>query len=271
MRPDLKNAGFLLLSLLLILPAPALAGGKKGLEEGDRLFKEGRYAEAADRYYAATLADPEAAQEALVKTGRALDRAVSGLYEEADSKCYLNKKRGEAKPECFEAVIRDLNRRYGEGSFSYHGDQVQFTYNATHFGKLLEKFPEGPYRDEAGFALLRGAELLGDDPDEVCRKVERWIQTYPKSALMPRALLLLGRLRADAFVTFKRGGIVLINGRVDPEGTSQERSRQQTKGLAAFKEIIDKYPDSPERGAAEREHRLLKEGKDDGIFYGITY
>ncbi len=273
MRPNRKGRatrlGFFLVSLVCF-SHPLFASG---IDEGDQLFKAGHYAEAADRYYTAYTADPKGshAAEALVKTGRALDLAKKGLYEASDAKCYLNKHRDQANPECFEADVAALNRRFGEGSFSYHGDQVQFAYNATHFKKVLDDFPNSPYREEASLMMLRGSALLGDDPDEVCKKVEDWLAAYPKSALRPKALLLLGRLRADAFVTFKSGGFITVDGKVDPEATTMVRTRQQAKGLAAFKEVMDKYGSSSEASAAKREYDLLKEGKDDGISYGISY
>lgn len=265
---------FLLPFLVLLATTGRLLGEEKiSVETADRLMESGRAAEAADHYYAVYLAKPTGRQaaEALIKTGRALDLARLKFYEDADRQCYLGKRRDEARPECFEAYIAKLNKRFGEGSFSYHGDQVQFTYNATHFRKVLDEFPGGHYEDEASLMMLRGDTLLGNEPDGVCRKVEGWIQTWRNSRLLPKALLLLGRLRADAFVTLKSGGFVLIDGKVDTEGISLERSRQQAKGLAAFKEVLDKYPKSPEAAAARREHEILKAGKDDGIFYGISY
>lgn len=246
---------------------------KVSFESADALYRSGKAREAAEVYYRSYLANPKGRKglEALIKTGRALDVAKLRLYEDADKKCYLDKRHEQARPECFESYVTDLNQRFGGGSFTYHGDQVQFTYNATHFRKALEEFPGSPFEDEARLMLLRGNELLGDEPAAICAKVDGWLAAFPKSPHRPKALLLLGRLHADAFVTFKRGGFILIDGRVDSEGIAMERSKHQQKGLAAFKEILDKYPDSPERKAAEREYQLLKEGKDDGIFYGISY
>ena len=41
--------------------------------------------------------------------------------------------------------------------------------------------------------------------------------------------------------------------------------------LAAFQEVFEKYSSSPEASPARRESDLLKAGKDDGVFYGISY
>jgi len=245
-----------------------------GIDDGDGFFKAGQYDVAADKYYGAYIANRtgKKAAEALIKTGRALDLAKKNLYEKADGRCYLGKKsERQARPECFEADVADLNRRYGDGAFSYHGDQVQYSYNATHFKKVLEEFPGSSYEDEAKLMLLRGGALLADDPNAPIEKVQEWLDTFPKSALRPKGLLLLGRLHADAFVTLKSGGFVLINGKVDQEGISMERSKHQSKGLTAFQEVFEKYSSSPESSAARREYDLLKNGQDDGIFYGVSY
>lgn len=242
--------------------------------DADSLMKSGQAGQAAEQYYAAYKANPRGKDAALllIKTGRALDAAKLKFYEEADGRCYLGKKsERQARPECFEAAVADLNRRFGEGSFSYHGDQVQFSYNATHFRRVLDEFPGSPYEDEARLMLLRGNALLADDPDTPIRRVQEWIDTFPKSAFRPKALLLLGRLHADAFVALKSGGFVLINGKVDSEGTSMERSKHQAKGLWAFQEVFEKYSSSPEAAAARKEHGILKAGQDDGIFYGVSY
>jgi hypothetical protein len=257
--------------LLLISAAVARADS---MDEGDRFFKAGQYDVAADKYYAAYIADRTGhrAAEALIKTGRSLDLAKKDLYEKADGRCYLGKKsERQARPECFEADVADLNRRYGDGAFSYHGDQVQYSYNATHFKKVLEQFPNSSYQDEASLAMLRGEALVSEDPNYGINKVEDWLAKYPKSAFRPRALLLLGRLYSDAFGAFKSGGFVLVNGRVDPERISMERSKAQAKGLAAFQEVFEKYGSSPEAAPAKREYELLKNGQDDGISYGVTY
>ena len=269
-----RRSGLLLISLIAVnLCLCRITQGGDGIEEGDRFFQAGRYSESADRYYAAYLVSPagKRAAEALVKTGRSLDLAVRNLYEAADAACYLNKKRDEANPGCFEAAVADLNRRFGEGAFSYHGDQVQFSYNATHFRRVLSEFPGSPYQGEASLMMLRGGALLQDDPDAVCRKVEDWIQMYPKSSSMPKALLLLGRLHADAFVLFKKGAFIVVGGKYDREQLPMGASKHQFKGLEAFQSILDKYPSSPEAKIAARELEILKNGKDDGIFYGISY
>jgi hypothetical protein len=259
--------GFLLL-------ASATAARADSMDEGDKFFKAGQYDVAADKYYAAYIADRtgKRAAEALIKTGRALDLAKKDLYEKADGRCYLGKKsERQARPECFEADVADLNRRYGEGAFSYHGDMVQYSYNATHFKKVLDEFPSSSYQDEASLALLRGEALVSEDPNYGINKVQDWLDKYPKSALRSRGLLLLGRLYADAFVTFKSGGFILINGKVDKDGIAMERSKYQAKGLSAFQEVFEKYGSSPEASPARREYELLKNGQDDGIFYGVSY
>lgn len=270
-RP-LKPSVFLF--LLFFSPSTFAGAPETSMEGIDSLMKSGQAGQAAEQYYAAYRANPRGKDAALylIKTGRALDVAKLKFYEEADGKCYLGKKsERQARPECFEAYVSDLNRRFGEGSFTYHGDQVQFAYNATHFRKVLDEFPGSPYEDEARLMLLRGSALLSDDPDVPIRKVEEWLANYPQSAHRPKALLLLGRLHADAFVTLKSGGFVLINGKVDQAGTSMERSKHQSKGLAAFQEVFEKYGSSTEAGPARKEYSILKEGRDDGIFYGVSY
>ncbi len=255
-------------------PLTTSAAEDISLEAADSLMKSGQAGRAAEGYYNAYLANRRGAKaaELLAKTARALDQAKLKFYEEADGRCYLGKKsERQARPECFEAAVDDLNRRFGAGSFSYHGDQVQFSYNATHYRRLLEEFPNNPYREEASLMLLRGNELQGDEPDQVIQKVLDWMESYPKSPLRPKALLLLGRLYADAFVTFKQGGFVLVNGRVDPAAISAERSKFQAKGLDTFREVFEKYGSSAEAAPARREYEILKAGKDDGIFYGISY
>ncbi len=268
LRPSLHLA-VLLVSLLVSQAAFA-----DGIDEGDKFFSAGQYDIAADKYYAAYIANRTGgrAAEALVKTGRALDLAKKNLYEKADGRCYLGKKsERQARPECFEADVADLNRRYGEGAFSYHGDQVQYSYNATHFRKILDEFSNSSYQEEASLMMLRGKELLSDEADSVIQKVDDWLAKYPSSKLRPKGLLLLGRLHADAFVTFKSGGFILINGKVDPEGIAMRRSKYQAKGLAAFQEVFEKYGSSTEASTARREYDLLKAGQDDGIFYGVSY
>ncbi|HSA60117.1 MAG TPA: hypothetical protein VLJ37_10585 [bacterium] len=261
--------------LFLLLSATAFAGAPEKSREGDEaIATSGQAGAEADRYYAAYKAEPRGknAAENLIKTGRALDAAKLKFYEEADGRCYLGKKsERQARPECFEAAVADLNRRYGEGSFSYHGDQVQFTYNGTHFKKVLDEFPGSPYEGEASLALLRGGALVSDDPNYGINKVIGWLDKYPSSNVRSKALLLLGRLYADAFVTFKSGGFIVVNGRVDPGRISMERSKYQAKGLEAFQEVFQKYGSSPEAGPARKEYDLLKNGQDDGIFYGVSY
>jgi|SRR5579885_1887453 len=247
---------------------------KVSVEAADSLMKSGQAGQAADQYYAAYKANPHGKDAALllIKTGRALDIAKLKFYEEADGKCYLGKKsERQARPECFEAAVADLNRRFGDGAFTYHGDTVQFAYNATHFKKVLDDFPGSPYEDEAKLMMLRGDNLVSDDPDEPIRKVQAWLDAYPKSAFRSKGLLLLGRLHADAFIVMKSGGIVLVNGKVDKEGISMERSKHQQQGMAAFQEVFDKYSSSPEAGPARKEYELLKNGQDDGIYYGVSY
>jgi hypothetical protein len=274
-KPKFRPLDPLAFLLLLFLSPAAFAGAPETSMEGiDSLMKSGQAGQAAEQYYAAYKANPRGKDAALylIKTGRALDAAKLKFYEEADGKCYLGKKsERQARPECFEADVADLNRRYGEGSFTYHGDQVQYVYNATHFKRVLEEFSGSPYEDEASLALLRGRALVSDDPDYGIQKVEDWLEKYPKSVLRPRALLLSGRLYADAFVVMKPGGFVLINGKVDREGVSLRRSKYQAKGLAGFQEVFEKYGSSPEASAARREYDILKSGKDDGIFYGVSY
>lgn len=270
MSPKFRLNTFVI-GLLLLASASAFADS---MDEGDRFFKAGQYDVAADKYYAAYISDRtgKRAAEALIKTGRSLDLAKKELYEKADGRCYLGKKsERQARPECFEADVADLNRRYGEGSFSYHGDSVQYSYNATHYKKVLEQFPNSAYQDEASLALLRGDALISDEPNYGIDKVEDWLAKYPKSAFRPKALLLLGRLYSDAFGAFKSGGFVVVNGRVDPQRISEERSKYQAKGLEAFQEVFQKYGSSPEASPAKREYELLKNGQDDGISYGVTY
>ena len=261
--------------LVVILSTPAYPAEEKiSMEAADSLMKSGQAGRAAEQYYAAYRANPRDKEAALslIKTGRALDAAKLKFYEEADGRCYLGKKsERQARPECFEAAVADLNRRFGSDAFSYHGDQVQFSYNATHFRKVLDEFPGSPYEDEARLMILRGSALLSDDPDSPIRKVDEWLAAYPKSNFRPKGLLLLGRLHADAFVALKSGGFVLINGKVDQELAAEERSKHQVKGLAAFQEVFEKYSSSPEASPARRESDLLKAGKDDGVFYGISY
>jgi hypothetical protein len=261
--------------VFLLLCSTAFAGAPEKSQEGtESIIKSGQAGQEADQYYSAYKANPRGKDAAanLIKTARALDAAKLRFYEEADGRCYLGKKsERQARPECFEAAVADLNRRFGEGSFSYHGDQVQFTYNATHYKKVLDEFPGSPYEDEASLAMLRGEALVSEDPNYGINKVIDWLGKYPKSSVRPRALLLLGRLYADAFVTFKSGGFIVVNGRVDPERISMERSKYQTKGLEAFQEVFQKYGSSSEASAARREYDLLKNGQDDGIFYGVSY
>lgn len=259
---------------ILLTLSPLFAADQISMKAADALMKSGQAGRAAEQYYAAYRANPRGKDAALylIKTGRALDIAKLKFYEEADGRCYLGKKsERQARPECFEAAVADLNRRFGPGAFSYHGDQVQFSYNATHFRKVLDEFPGCPYEDEARLMLLRGSALLSDDPDTPIRRVQEWLDFYPKSSFRSKGLLLLGRLHADAFVVLKKGGFVLINGRVDAEGTSRERSKHQDKGLAAFQEVFQKYSSSPEAAPARREYEILKSGRDDGTFYGISY
>ncbi len=232
---------------------------------------DGVDATAAENAYAAYLAAPRGKDAAmlLAKTGRALDEAKSRLYEDADRRCYLNKKKQEARPECFEAYVADLNRKFGEGAFSYRGDQVQFLYNATHFRKILQDFPGSPYEAEARLMNLRGDALVSDDPEAPIAKVEEWLQSYPKSELRPKAFLLLGRLHADAFVTLKNGGMILINGKVNNQAVAERRHKHQVEGLKAFQEAFSGSP--ADAAAARKESVLLQAGKDDGIFYGVSY
>jgi hypothetical protein len=260
---------------LLSVSTTAFAGAPEKSREGDEAISQsGQAGSEAERYYSAYRANPRGkdAAENLIKTARALDAAKLRFYEEADGKCYLGKKsERQPRPECFEAYVSDLNRRFGDGAFSYHGDQVQFSYNATHYKKVLDEFPGSSYEGEASLALLRGSALVSEDPNYGINKVIDWLDKYPNSPARPKALLLLGRLYADAFVTFKSGGIILVNGKVNPERVSMERSKYQGKGLEAFQEVTQKYGSSPEASAARREYDLLKNGQDDGIFYGVSY
>jgi hypothetical protein len=258
----------------LVLCSTAFAGAPEKSREGDEAISQSGQAGAeAERHYAAYKADPrgKGAAENLIKTARALDAAKLRFYEEADGKCYLGKKsERQARPECFEAYVSDLNRRFGDGAFSYHGDQVQFSYNATHYKKVLDEFPGSSFEGEASLALLRGSALVSEDPNYGINKVIDWLDKYSNSPARPKALLLLGRLYADAFVTFKSGGIILVNGKVNPERVSMERSKYQGKGLEAFQEVMSKYGSSPEASPARREYDLLKNGQDDGIYYGVS-
>jgi len=268
------NAAVFIVIALFLSTRSSSAEDKVSMEAADSLMKSGQAGQAAEQYYAAYKANPRGKDAALslIKTGRALDAAKLKFYEEADGKCYLGKKsERQARPECFEASVSDLNRRFGEGSFTYHGDTVQFAYNATHFKKVLDEFPGSPYEDEARLMLLRGDALYADDPDTPIKKVDDWLEAFPKSTSRPKALLLLGRLHADAFITLKSGGIVLINGKVDSQGVAMERSKHQQKGLVAFQEVFEKYSSSPEAAPARKEYELLKNGQDDGISYGISY
>lgn len=272
-RPEGLVVAFVAVSFFLSLPAFAGAP-EKSAEGSAAIIQSGQAGQEAEQYYNAYKANPRGKDAAanLIRTGQALDAAKLRFYEEADGKCYLGKKsERQARPECFEAYVADLNRRFGDGAFSYHGDQVQFSYNATHYKKVLDEFSGSPYEGEASLALLRGNALVSEDPNYGINKVIDWLDKYPNSTARSRALLLLGRLYADAFVTFKSGGFIVVNGRVDPQRISMERSKYQAKGMEAFQEVSQKYGSSPEASAARREYDLLKNGQDDGIFYGVSY
>ena len=98
---------FFLLLVFVLSVRGAIGQEKISVGSADALMKSGEAGRAAEAYYRAFLAKPSA--ELLIKTGRALDRAKLKFYEDADRRCYLGKRREEARPECFEAYVANLN------------------------------------------------------------------------------------------------------------------------------------------------------------------
>ena len=243
------------------------------IKDGDKLFKQGAYLKAADSYYKAYKQDPRGkkADQALFKTGSSLDVASPGIYEEADRVCYLNKKTAEATPACFERVVQRLNSRYGAGSFFYWADRIMIQYSGKHFQKILDEYPKSSYRADATFKMFRGKNLLQGSPESICGRVEHWIHKNSKSKLLSEAWLLLGRLYADSWWLYTKHTFITKGGVAQLDGLGERSERTKGKGLAAFRQVFEKFRKSSHASAARREYDLLKNNKDDGVMYGISY
>ncbi|MBI1909430.1 MAG: hypothetical protein HYS22_04595 [Deltaproteobacteria bacterium] len=209
--------------------------------------------------------------EALIQKARALDILTPYFYEEADAKCYRYQRRLSATPACFEKEVKGLNEKYGSGSFEYLGDQILIQYTGLHYRQLLEQYPKSRYQDEASFRLLRGGELINNDPEVVFAKVDNWLKKYPKSPLAPQAWLLLGRLYADGWYLFKTRTFVAIGMQVDDQALDDMAMRYKGKGLWAFKQVMNLFPQSKEAVVAKKEYDLLVHDQNDGVFYGLSY
>ncbi|MDO8462085.1 MAG: hypothetical protein Q7S98_04395 [Deltaproteobacteria bacterium] len=209
--------------------------------------------------------------EALIRTARALDALATYFYEDADHKCYFYKKRDAADPACFEQEVVALNGRYGAGAFIYLGDEVEIRYTGLHYRKIVDEFPKSRYLDEASFQLLKGRELVGNEPEIIFAKVDGWIKKYPKSSLVPEAWLLLGRLYADGWWLFKTRTFVAINMSLSSSEIDDLAQRYKGKGLWALNQVMQKFPNSKEANVARREYDLLTRDQNDGVLYGLSY
>ena len=264
--------------MLLFILMSFLMMGKNGqagnpIKEGDQLLEEGHLLQAADTYYQAYLQDPthKKADLLLFKTGIVLDLAAPKLYEDADRKCYLDKKTEEANPQCFDDYARRLNNRYGDNAFFYWADRIVIQYAGSHFQKILDDFPKSPLYADAVFKMFRGKSLMQGNPEEITDRVQQWIDNNSKSKILPEAWLLLGRLYADSWWVYARHAFVARGGVAQIGGIPENAEISKGKGLAAFRKVFEKYPDSAEAPVAKKEFQLLKNNKNDGFMYGISY
>ncbi len=109
--------------------------------------------------------------------------------------------------------------------------------------KLLAKYPDSPYCDDAIFESGKAREKISDF-EGAKANYKNLIAKYPKSPLIPKALLQLG--------------LIAYN------------QNQYEASIAYYKEVIDKYPDTPEaRGALTGvKNNYLENNKvDDYISY----
>ena len=121
----------------------------------------------------------------------------------------------------------DLNSADGDYSLF----QMAFTHgllqdNQTkiqELGRLLTKFPESPYCDDAIFETGKANEKLSDF-ESAKGNYKNMIAKYPASLLIPKALLQLG--------------LIAYN------------QNQYDASIACYKEVIDRYPDTPEAKGA---------------------
>ncbi|MDO8644072.1 MAG: hypothetical protein Q7S00_03770, partial [bacterium] len=218
-----------------------------------------------------TEADKMTGDEALIRKGRALDALTPYYYEEADHKCYLFQSKDKAEPRCFQEAVLDLNKKFGGGAFVFLGDRLLIQYTGTHYQDILDSYPESKYRSEAALRVIRGDELIDEDPEVVFGKVTGWIEKYPKSSQMPEALLFLARLYQDAWFLFKTHTFVTINGSIPAEEMEGRALDYRGKGLRTFERLLKESPQSVEAKKGKKEYDLLSKGKDDGILYGLSY
>jgi hypothetical protein len=265
---------FLVLGLFVLEVSPIWGEDAKALiKEGDDLLERRAYAKAATRYYQAYEINPKdkKADYALYKTGLTLDEMASHLYEEADKVCYLNKRREDANPQCFKDFIKPYNQRFGEGTYYYWDDRILIFYSGNHFEKLLNEFPKSSYRAEASFKMFRGKDMFEGSPKKIIGRVESWIKGNKKNQLLPEAWLLLGRLYSDAWWVYAKHHFITEGGYARLEGIPEKAARNRGKGLAAFRKVFEKYEKSKEAPIARREFEILKNNKNDGVMYGISY
>lgn len=109
--------------------------------------------------------------------------------------------------------------------------------------------------EDARFHILHSEGRWGD-PEVVFDRFRRFLDQYPDSQYGDRVLLLFARLADDAW---EFSCHEMENG----------RAHYRELGLRLYREILSKYPDSPERPEIEAEYDRLLKGEFDNSVCGI--
>lgn len=193
----------------------------------------------------------------LYEKAKELTKLADSLTGKAEKACYWGKKEGGSS--CMKQFAKEYNDQYGKGSFIYVVPLNVIQYTGIHFHQLMKKFPQSSYAAAADYDLL--LPLLVGQPDEVVSKVEDFLRRYPSGEWHWKGKLLLARIYQDIWA-LHRGGL----GAVSTAGPQ----KYQELALRHFKDVFQNASSSAEGKAAKQEYNLLKAGKDDGKFYGIS-
>ncbi len=126
---------------------------------------------------------------------------------------------------------------FSQGELSLEREDYQDSI--TFFKGLINRFPSSPYLEKAYFDLAR-AQYLNEENVNAQVGFDDFIRLYPDSKLVPRALLLKGKvLELDV----------------------EKPGRDQSSTLSAMKvysELVQKYPSTPEGKEGEKRYVILR-------------
>ncbi|PIR21269.1 MAG: hypothetical protein COV45_00555 [Deltaproteobacteria bacterium CG11_big_fil_rev_8_21_14_0_20_47_16] len=256
-----------ILIALMMVSAVALAKDKVDFAQGQSLYNQGQYKEAADFFVDATKsADSKTKPEALLWLGRSLDKYAEQVNNDAEQECY--RKKGSPKtPACMGQYAEKMNAHYGAGAFQFFPTQIIIRYMGTHYQQVATDYPKSDAAAEAAYFQLE-KNLLGA-PEDVLGRVQDYINKY-KGEWNLKARLLYARLNEDIWWIHRKWAWMLYNGSVAEDELIVRGEKYRKAAITAYEELIKKAGSSDVGKTARTELANVKNNVDDGILYGIV-